>query len=286
MRSRPIAACLALFALAAFGCAGPNLFTDLGSVSTGTVNRGRIRNPQRMPITGKGWRVPPRWKRRGFHYATDELIAAVQRAAGRVRSQDRRAVLGVADFSRKTGGRSAWHSSHHAGRDVDLLFYTRDEKGRPMAPLQEGMVKFDRKGKPVANDKNPYEDADWESRLFDARRNWQLVEALLTDGSVRVQWIFVSDDIKAHLLQWARRHKRPPWLVDYARTIMRQPGDSAPHDDHFHVRVYCTRADRFHGCQDSGPVWQHEKKTFKYQGPERYDPVAWRLLLGPARTLL
>lgn len=268
------------------GCAGPNLFTDLGSVSTGTVNRGRIRSPRRMPITGKGWRVPPRWKRRGFHYATDELIEAVQRAGRRVRSFDRRAVLGVADFSRKTGGASAWHSSHHAGRDVDLLFYTRDGKGRPFPPLQEGMVKFDRKGRPVENTREPYEDEDWQQRTFDARRNWQLVEALLSDASVRVQWIFVSDDIRAHLLQWARRHDRPAWLIDYARTVMRQPGDSAPHDDHFHVRIYCTRSDRFHGCKDSGPVWQHEKKSFKYAGPERYDPVAWRLLLGPPRTLL
>ena len=273
-------------AVVGFGCAGPNLFTDLGSVSTGTVNRGRIRSPSQMPVTGKGWEVPPRWKRRGFHWATDELVAAVQRAAARVRSLDRRAVLGVADFSRKSGGRSAWHSSHHAGRDVDLLFYTRDEQGRPLPPLEGGMVKFDGDGKPVVNEKEPYADADWESRLFDTRRNWHLVEALLTDASVRVQWIFVSDDLGAHLLRWAKGHRKPAWLIEYARTVMRQPGDSAPHDDHFHVRVYCTRTDRFHGCKDSGPVWQHETKTFKYPGPERYDPVAWRLLLTPPRTLL
>ncbi len=275
-----------LAAFVAAGCAGPNLWSDMGSVSLGTVNDGRLRSPHRMATRGKGWQVPPRWERRGFHYATDELIAAVARAAVRVRSQDRRAVLGVADFSRNTGGRSIWHSSHHAGRDVDLLFYTRNADGRPLAPLQEGMVKFDAEGNPVADPKQAYADPDWESRRFDARRNWQLVEALLTDASVRVQWIFVSDEIKAHLLRWARRHRRPAWLIAYAQTIMRQPGDSAPHDDHFHVRVYCTRADRFHGCQDSGPVWQHEKKTFKYGGPERYDPVAWRVLLGPPRTLL
>jgi len=268
------------------GCAGPNLFTDLGSVSTGTVNEGRVRNPQRMPLAGRGWRVPPRWERRKFHYGTDELIAAVQRAAGRVRSHHHRATLGVADFSRKTGGRSIWHRSHHAGRDVDLLFYTMTAKGRPMPPLREGMVKFDGQGKPVANDEKPYPDDDWQARRFDARRNWQLLEAFFTDASVRVQWVFVSDEIKDHLLQWAQRHDRAAWLVEYARTVMRQPGDSAPHDDHFHVRVYCTRSDRFHGCQDSGVVWQHEKKTFKYSGPERYDPLAWRLLLGPPRTLL
>ena len=50
------------------------------------------------------------------------------------------------------------------------------------------------------------------------------------------------------------------------------------HDDHMHVRLYCTRADRFHGCKDVGPVWHHEKKSYKYSGPERYDPVLWRQL--------
>jgi penicillin-insensitive murein endopeptidase len=64
---------------------------------------------------------------------------------------------------------------------------------------------------------------------------------------------------------------------------MRQPPDAPPHDNHFHVRVYCSRADRFHGCEDRGPVWRHEKKTFKYGGPERYDPVAWRRHLGGGR---
>ena len=67
---------------------------------------------------------------------------------------------------------------------------------------------------------------------------------------------------------------------------MHQPGGAPPHDDHFHVRVYCSRTDRFHGCEDGGPVWQHEKKTFKYVGPERYDPVTWRVVLAAPRPLL
>ena len=37
--------------------------------------------------------------------------------------------------------------------------------------------------------------------------------------------------------------------------MLAQPGDSAPHDDHFHVRVACTPAERVLGCQDGGPLW-------------------------------
>jgi penicillin-insensitive murein endopeptidase len=273
--------------LCASSCAGPNLWTDLGSVSTGRTNRGRIRSPARMPRRGPGFNMGVRWRDRGLHYGTDELVAAVQRAAAKVKARDGRAVLGVADFSRHRGGSSPWHSSHHAGRDVDILFYTTNEKGRPMKPAEQGMIHFDDDGKPYLPPPRtlPYADQDWESRRFDSKRNWWLIEALLTDPTVRVQWIFVSNGLRNRLLGYAKRAKRPGWLVQYARTVLRQPG-KAPHDDHFHVRVYCTRSDRFHGCADTGPVWQHEKKTFKYHGPERYDPVAWRVFLTPPRPLL
>ena len=278
----------ALLGMGATSCAGPNLWTDLGSVSTGRTNRGRIRSPARMAKRGRGWTMGERWRARGLHYGTDELVAAVARAAGRVRSLDRRATLGVADFSRRRGGPSPWHGSHHAGRDVDLIFYTVDEKGRPMKPPGQGMIHFDDKGKPFLppKRKTPYDDPDWEKRRFDTKRNWQLVEALLSDASIRVQWIFVSNGLRNKLLGYAKRKKRPKWVRDYAAVVLRQPGGAAPHDDHFHVRVYCSRSDKFHGCRDSGPVWHHEKKKFKYFGPERYDPVAWRLFLTPPRPLL
>ena len=269
-------------------CAGPNLWTDLTSVSTGRSNGRRIRQPDRLPLRGPGYVVPDRWKARRFQYGTDELVAAIRRAAARVRARDRRAVLGVADISRRSGGGSPWHSSHESGRDVDLLFYTTDEKGRPQPPPAE-MIRFDAEGEPFVGPKDEdggYDEPTWEHRRFDTRRNWQLVEAFLTDASVRVQWVFVSEPLQGRLLAYAEKHHRPRWIIEYARTVMQQPGDSAPHDDHFHVRVYCTRADRFLGCEDRGPVWQHEKKTFKYYGPERYDPVLWRLLLGSRPVLL
>ncbi len=264
------------------GCAGPNLWTDGTSVSVARSNRGWVRKPSRLPLRGPGFRVPPRWQERGFQFGTDELVAAVTRAAGRVHAVDRRAVLGVADFGRNRGGPSKWHNSHHSGRDVDLLFYTTDTRGKPLPPPEHDMLLFDDDGVPYVGKRNQvgYVDADWAERRFDVRRNWELIEALLGDPLIRLQWVFVSDGLKAKLLAWARGHGRPRWAIAYADTVLRQPQDALPHDNHFHVRVYCTRADRFHGCIDRGAVWQHEKKAFKYGGPERYDPVTWRRLAG------
>ncbi|MBK8720635.1 MAG: penicillin-insensitive murein endopeptidase [Deltaproteobacteria bacterium] len=269
----PLATRLALLCALLLGgspaCAGPNLWTDLGSVSTDKSNRGRLRSPARLPLRGSGFRVPKRWQERGFQYGTDELVAAVQRAAARVHAADRRATLGVADFSRNRGGSSKWHNSHHSGRDVDIIFYTTDAGGKPLPPQDLDMMTFDDDGKPYVGkrDKDGYHDPAWAVRRFDVRRNWEFIEALLTDPSIRLQWVFVSDGLKAKLLAWARRKQRPQWVIAYADMVLRQPADSLPHDNHFHVRVYCSRADRFHGCVDRGPVWQHEKKTFKYDGP-------------------
>ena len=46
----------------------------------------------------------------------------------------------------------------------------------------------------------------------------------------------------------------PPELIARARRALHQPGDSARHDDHMHVRVYCSEADRAYGCVDMGPM--------------------------------
>ncbi|MBK8265832.1 MAG: penicillin-insensitive murein endopeptidase [Nannocystis sp.] len=260
------------------GCAGPNLWTDGTSVSTGTSNRGRLRRPARLPTEGVGYKVPTRWSDRGFNYGVDELVAAIQRAARAVRGGSRRVILGVADLSPLAGGRSKWHSSHQSGRDVDLLFYTTDAEGVVMPPPEEEMIRFDGEGKPFASKRVTYTEEGWEKRRFDTARNWRLIEAFLVDPEIRVHWIFISNPLRQRLVEHARRSERPEWVVALAEVVMRQPGDAPPHDDHLHLRIFCSRSDRFHGCADRGPIWQHEKKSYKYGGPERYDPVAWRLI--------
>ncbi len=271
---------LATLAVLLGGCAGVSLFTDNSSVSVGRTNAGRVRQPAQLPLRGTGYVVPDKWRTRKFQYGTDELVTAVQRAAARVHAKDRRAKAGFADLSKVRGGSSAWHKSHHSGRDIDVLFYSTDESKKPLPPPARDMLAYggDGKAKMAARQTIPYDDEGWEGRRFDDKRNWWFLEALLTDPTIRLQWVFVSTDLEARLLQYARRAKRPNWVIEHARVVMNQPGDSLPHDNHFHIRVYCSRSDRFHGCAERGPVWQHEKKAFKYGGPEQYDPVRLRQL--------
>nr|WP_255216658.1 penicillin-insensitive murein endopeptidase [Pseudenhygromyxa sp. WMMC2535] len=269
--------------MALAGCAAPGRWTDYTSVSIGQSNGGRIHRPAKMPRRGEGFEVPRTWRERGNQWGTEELVALVERTAAKVRAESpRRVTLGVADLSPKRGGKTMWHASHQSGRDVDLIFYAVDERGRPMAPPAVEMVHFDGEGEPFVPRQMSalgYEEPTWQARRFDDARNWALVEALLSDRAVRIQWIFVSNALQTRLLRWAEKNERPRWVIEYAREVMRQPGASAPHDDHFHVRVYCSRADRGLGCVDTGPVWQHEKKTYKYAGPERYEPALTRAIM-------
>ncbi len=277
---RAVAWGLGLGLLLVGACAGPNLWTDLSSVSTGQTGRGRLRAPSRLRLRGVGYRVPEKWRNRGSVYGTDEMVEAVKHAAGRVRARYWRATAGIADISPAKGGRTMWHKSHQSGRDVDVLFYHKGTDGRAMLPPENDMIVMSDEGKPIlpAEYKDGYDDAKWADRRFDTRKNWLFIETLLRDPTVRVQWIFIARGLKSLLLADARKRGRPQWIIAYADRVMSQPGDALAHNDHMHIRIYCSRSDRFHGCVDRGPIWQHEKKAYKYGGPERYDPVLWRQL--------
>src|SRR5262249_61038703 len=69
-----------------------------------------------------------------------------------------------------------------------------------------------------------------------------------------VQWIFIYQPLANRLVDYAQQVGEPEALVARARKTLRQPGDSARHDDHMHVRVYCAAADRAYGCVDIGPM--------------------------------
>jgi penicillin-insensitive murein DD-endopeptidase len=180
-----------------------------------------------MPARGPGFEVPLTWRVRGLQWGTRPLVQLIEHAASRVAVEQPGAVLYVADLSRRDGGATEWHRSHRSGRDVDLLFFARDEQGEP-APAPVQMVRFDQFG--VA----------WTlagRRYFDTGRNWLLVRALLEDRSAQVERVFIAEPLKERLIDWATSHGEPAWLVERATAVLGQPSDSMPHDDHMHVRV-------------------------------------------------
>ncbi|GEM_PF-858015 len=208
-----------------------------GSLSYGKTSRGRLVRGSRIALSGNGYRFFPHIRERGTHYGTDEMKAWLPRLGQRVKQRVRNSPdLAIGNVSLRHGGRSQWHVSHQAGRDVDLCMYAIDKETKKPAVL-DNFVKFNWRG------------GSWDGKLkFDARRNMELVRAMVEDEQVSVQWVFVARWLKRRILAAARANTVPAPIIARMAEVMRQPSDSAPHNDHFHVRIYCSHQDRKYGC--------------------------------------
>jgi len=183
----------------------------------------------------------PEYRRFGRFYGTWELVQLLERAAYRVARRVPGAKLSVGELSRQSGGRIAGHASHQNGRDADIAFYMLDARDRPFEPF--AFAAFDRHGR----GKPPN-----ESLSFDDARNWELVAKLVADGDARVQFLFVHRALEERLLREGRRRNAPRSVLTRAEAAMVQPASGHPHDNHFHVRIYCSPGDRPR-CRDRAP---------------------------------
>jgi penicillin-insensitive murein endopeptidase len=176
--------------------------------------------------------VPARWRARGSQYGTDELVWLITAVGQRVAAELPGHKLGVADLSRAGGGLGPHHRSHQTGRDVDLLFFVTDRSGRSV--MLEEMRHFGEDGTTV--DGGP-------PLRFDVRRTWVVVRALATTPGVELEHLFIFAPLRSMLLDHARAIGEPESLVAWAGELLSQPADSAPHDDHLHVRIRCPAGD-------------------------------------------
>lgn len=259
-----VAACIALT-----GCPQHGLVHDGTSISYGPSNRGTLIYPTRLPDRGEGYWTPRRWATRGLRYGTDELISLLVYVGRRIERESPGARVGIADLSPRRGGPSAWHRSHQTGRDADLLFFATDITGTPIE--LRAMLPFASDGTAVLPPGHPglralFGGPAARTVYFDVARNWLLVRALIENPVAPVQFLFISDALKQMLIDHARAVGEPEHLIQKAGFLLHQPGDSLPHNDHIHVRIYCAPSDRVHGCRDRG-VLRWVKKDYKY------DPV-------------
>ena len=212
-----------------------------GSIALGNTSRGGLIDPAMVPDAGEFHYILPAHLGRPTHYGTDELVELLLTTAEQVATAFPASRLAVGNLSVFDGGHISWSRSHNSGRDVDIGFFLRDKEGADL-PL-ESLVHIRRSGAV----------AEIPGATFDTELNWATVKALLTSETAKVQWIFVYAPLERMLLAHATKLGEPQALIDKAATIMHQPGDSAPHDDHFHVRIFCTLDDRLEGCRNTGP---------------------------------
>jgi penicillin-insensitive murein DD-endopeptidase len=179
--------------------------------------------------------------RRGISWGTQELVDLLVRVGRRFREQEPGYQMIVGNLSRRRGGEIRYSVSHQSGRDVDLGLILQ-AKGRQHLPLPLARIKPDGTGA-----------EDGQVFRFDDARNWALVKELLAEPAV--QWIFVADWLKQRMLDHARDRGEPLELLMRAEFVLHQPSSSSPHDDHYHVRVYCSEPSLLAGCRQGAPFW-------------------------------
>ncbi len=194
--------------------------------SLGAPNAGRLVGGARLDDSS-ALRVYPARAARDRRWALPELAGMLGRAADAVAARHPGSVLGLGDLSQRGGGDISLHHSHESGRDADVGFYAVAEAGRGFVGAD--FVAFRADGRA----------ADGRGLAFDDARNWELVEAWLSDPRARVTHVFVAEHLRARLLAQARRVGAPPALRARAAFALLQPRHAEPHDDHFHVRIAC-----------------------------------------------
>jgi penicillin-insensitive murein DD-endopeptidase len=250
---------------------GPDPMTLDAAVSTsiGGPSDGRLEGGVPLPLHGSGYRFDPR-KSPERRHGTVELVQALVRATGAVHEKLPGNELTIGDLSLRDGGSIAGHASHQSGRDVDVMFYLLDDAGKPFG------------GKPIplepdgtGHDYNDLADGSDDVRVhLDVARTWAFVEALLSDPGVVINRIYVVEHVRKMLLEHAEASKAHKDIVELFAHVTCQP--RFPHDDHMHIRAYCTPDDIEAGCLDTKPIYPWHARELREAGVQ---PV----IAGPPR---
>ena len=233
-------------ALIATGCLStPSPLAPSFQGTVGAPNHGVQTDAVELPVSGLGF---VRYRPQGtHHFGRPRLVATLTRVAGELAASDPGAPpLVIGDLSAKYGGKIDGHQSHRTGRDVDLIYqYLTPSGARVTAP---GFIRVEADG--LA--RNP---DDGHILRLDVEHEWRLVKALLTAPEIGVQFMFASRNVEALLIDYAMARGEPLELVLHAQSVMWQPGDSMPHDDHIHLRIACSVEETLAGCTGGGPYW-------------------------------
>lgn len=181
-------------------------------------------------------------------FGTSELVGMLEHAASAVAEKHPGSVLSLGDLSRRGGGRLGSHRSHRSGRDADVGFYFLGENGAPYPA--RFFVRFDENGRGVTG---------WSHAnvLFDAPRNWSLLESMIRYEGARLQYVFVTPALQEILLAEAAHQGADPQLIARAADLMSHPARG--HDNHFHVRIHCPPTDD--QCIDNQPARRSRRST-------------------------
>lgn len=216
------------------------------AVSIGDTTHGMLVNGATVTESAS-LKILPKQRARDLRYGTNAMVALLEHA-GRALHQSTGTPLWLGNLGRKQGGDIEWSVSHNAGRDADVAFaYMDAATKKPVDPPD--LVPLDGLG--LSSDRK---------LAFDVARTWKIVKAMLEFEGASVQYLFISDALKKKLLEHAKSVGEPSKLIEHAADVLRQPGGAAPHDDHLHLRIYCTQLDAACGCEDAAFIHPRAKR--------------------------
>ena len=219
---------------------GPSriFFTTSGesgdSFSVGDTRDGYLVHGIPLPLPNLTMRQLPVQYERGLSYGTSELVDLLSGVARTMARKYPHTMLHLGNLGAREGGDIPYSISHNAGRDADIAFYLLDKDGQNIRP--DNLVKMNRR----------LHSPD-SVLSFDLEQNTTLVELLLSDPKHRVQFIFLAKHIRSAIhRELLARQASPELLEKFEQTVQNQ----SAHDDHFHIRVYCSDEDICAGCID------------------------------------
>ena len=186
------------------------------------------------------------------YYGTPVLIDGLLRAATSVaQAHPEGQPLVVGNLSRRNGGDIGDSHTHNSGRDVDLVFF---------------MTLLDGTSAKVRN--HHYDAAGLSRRLpnkykFDLERNWAVIEAMVDDPDMPVQWIILEPHLEHLLLRHAKAKGLSPEALRRYADMMTLPAYAGRHENHMHIRIQCSAADWKDRCQPTGPVWPWHSEIYQ-----------------------
>lgn len=230
------------------------------STSIGSVLEGRLQGGAQLPARAPGMLHNPN-KDRSRAYGTVEVVQAIVRAAKSLAHRPPQEHILINDLSYANGGPIDGHASHRAGRDMDFYFPLRTKDKTPfpgkLIPLDPNGIGYDYKDLTDPSD-------DIEVHL-DLERTWDFLSALLQDKDAHVQVIYLVAHVQSALAQHAKSRGVPPeQIADFLEHSCQPKG--APHDDHGHIRFYCSAQDIRAGCQDNAPIDRKQKARLRRAG--------------------
>lgn len=216
------------------------------STSIGSPSAGKVKGAVPVPDEGPGFYHNPK-RPDGARFGTVELVQLIMRAAAGVQAAIPGSLLTINDLGLREGGPIQQHGSHQAGRDADILFYSLDAHDQPIRSVG---VPIDPNGEGV-DFKDLADPSDDQPIKLDARRTWRFMAELIEAAGDNLQRIFIVEHVRRMLLAQARRVHAPKHIIERFADITCQPG--TPHDDHMHIRLFCTPQDMAAGCLDKPP---------------------------------